>query len=112
MLTGTNNAVVNWQVRASATTTGGSWVSAGTSSAVEYKLDSATVSGGRILASGFTSSSTQSAIPVTILREALFKFQLERDGLSSTPYELTLCAVSDTLNTAVHASMDWDEVTR
>jgi len=112
LLTGTNNAVVNWQVRASATTSGGSWVSAGTNSSIEYKLDSATVSGGRILASGFTSSTTQSAVPVTILREALFKFQLERDGLSNTPYELTLCAVSDTLNTVVHASMDWDEVTR
>ena len=112
LLTATNNAVVNWQVRASATTTGGTWVSAGTGSSIEYKLDNATVAGGRILASGYTYSTTQSAIPVTILREALFKFQLERDGLAGTPYELTLCAVSDTLNTSVHASMDWDEVTR
>ena len=112
LLTVTNNSVVNWQVRAAATTTGGSWVSAGTNSSVEYKLDAASVSGGRIIASGFTSSTTQSSIPVNILREALFKFQLERDGLAGTPYELTLCAVADTINTNIHASMDWDEVTR
>ena len=112
LLTVTNNSVVNWQVRAAATTTGGSWVSAGTNSSVEYKLNAASVSGGRIIASGFTSSTTQSSIPVNILREALFKFQLERNGLAGTPYELTLCAVADTNNTNIHASMDWDEVTR
>ncbi len=112
LLATTNNAVVNWQVRAAATTTGGTWVSAGTNSSVEYKLDGGTVSGGRILAQGYTSASTQSAIPVDILREALFKFQLERNGLTSTPYELTLCATADTINTTIHASMDWEEVSR
>ena len=112
LLATTNNAVVNWQVRAAATTTGGTWVSAGTNSSVEYKLDGGTVSGGRILAQGYTSASTQSAIPVDILREALFKFQLERNGLTSTPYELTLCATADTINTTIHASMDWEEITR
>jgi hypothetical protein len=108
----TNNAIYNWQVRASATSTGGSWVSAGTDSAVEYKLGGATVSGGRILASGFTTSTTQSSVPIDILKEALFKFQLERNSLNSTPYELTLCCVSDTAGAHVYASMDWEEITR
>jgi hypothetical protein len=108
----TNNAIYNWQVRASATTTGGTWVSAGSGSAVEYKLDSATVSGGRVLASGFTTSTTQSSVPVDILKEALFKFQLERNGLTSTPYELTLCAASNVSGADMYASMDWEEVTR
>ena len=112
LLAVTNNAVVNWQVRASATTTGGTWVSAGSDSSVEYKLDGGTVSGGRILASGYTSSTTQSSIPVDILREALFKFQLERNGLTGTAFELTLCAASNTNGTTMHASMDWEEVTR
>lgn len=112
LLAVTNNAVVNWQVRASATTTGGTWVSAGTDSSVEYKLDGGTVSGGRILAQGYTSSSTQSSIPVDILREALFKFQMERNGLTSTPFELVLCAASNVNGTDLHASMDWEEITR
>lgn len=112
LLAVTNNAVVNWQVRATATTTGGTWVSAGSDSSLEYKLDGGTVSGGRILASGYTSSTTQSSIPVDILREALFKFQLERNGLTGTAFELTLCAASNTNGTNVHASVDWEEVTR
>jgi hypothetical protein len=108
----TNNAYYNWQVRASGTTTGGTWVSAGDNSAVEYKIDSATITGGRILASGFTTSTTQSSVPVDILREALFKFQLERNGLTNTPYELTLCVASQTAGADVYASMDWEEITR
>jgi hypothetical protein len=108
----TNNAIYNWQVRASATTTGGTWVSAGANSAVEYKLDGATVSGGRILASGFSTATTQSSVPIDILKEALFKFQLERDGLAGTPYELTLCCASDTAGADIYAGMDWEEISR
>lgn len=108
----TNNAIYNWQVRASATTTGGSWVSAGTDSAIEYKLDSATVSGGRVLASGFSTATTQSSVPVDILKEALFKFQLERDGLAGTPYELTLCCATNTAGADIYASLDWEEISR
>lgn len=108
----TNNAIYNWQVRASSTTTGGSWVSAGTNSAVEYKLAAGTVSGGRILASGFATSTTQSSVPIDILKEALFKFQLERDGLTGTPYELSLCCASDTAGADIYASMDWEEISR
>jgi hypothetical protein len=112
LLPHTNNAVYNWQIRASATTTGGTWVSAGVDSAVEYKLGGATVTGGRILASGFTTSTTQGAATLNILKEALFKFQLERNSLDSTAYELTLCCVSDTAGADVYASMDWEEITR
>lgn len=108
----TNNAIYNWQVRVNGTTSGGTWVSAGDSSAVEYKIDGGTLSGGRVLASGFTTSTTQSSVPVDILREALFKFQLERNSLTSTPYELTLCAASQTAGADIYASLDWEEITR
>ena len=112
LLGATNNAVYNWQVRVNGTTNGGTWVSAGDNSAVEYKIDSATITGGRVLASGFTTATTQSAVPVDILREALFKFQLERNGLTGTPYEITLCAASQTAGADMYASIDWEEVTR
>ena len=107
-----NGPQYNWQVRASATTTGGTWTSAGADSAVEYKIDGGTVSGGRILASGFFSSNNQSAASVDILKEALFKFQLERNGLTGTPYELTLVVASDTAGADVFASLDWEEISR
>ncbi len=107
-----NGPQYNWQVRASATTSGGTWVSAGDDSAVEYKLDGGTVSGGRVLASGFLTSANQSSQSVDILKEALFKFQLERNGLTKTPYELTLVAASDTAGADIFASMDWEEISR
>ena len=108
----TNNAYYNWQVRAGGTTTGGTWVSAGDNSAIEYKIDAATITGGRILASGFTTSTTQSTVPVDILKEALFKFQLERNGLTGTAFEITLCAASQTAGADMYASIDWEEITR
>ena len=107
-----NGPQYNWQVRASATTSGGIWASAGDDSAVEYKLDGGTVSGGRVLASGFLTSANQSSQSVDILKEALFKFQLERNGLTKTPYELTLVAASDTAGADIFASMDWEEISR
>lgn len=108
----TNNVFYNWQVRANATTSGGTWVSAGANSSVEYKIDGGTITGGRILASGFTGATNQSVSPVDILKEALFKFQLERNSLTGTPYELTLCAAATTNGADIYASMDWEEITR
>ncbi len=107
-----NGPQYNWQVRASATTSGGTWTSAGTDSAIEYKIDGGSVSGGRVLASGFLTSANQSSQSVDILKEALFKFQLERNGLTKTPYELTLVAASDTAGADIFASMDWEEISR
>ena len=107
-----NGPLYNWQLRGSTTTSGGTWVSAGVDSSVEYKIDGGTVSGGRILASGFFSSSNQSQVSVDILKEALFKFQLERNGLTGTPYEITLVCASDTAGADVFASLDWEEISR
>jgi hypothetical protein len=102
----------NWQVIASGTTTGGAWASAGTDSAVEYNITGASYAGGRVLASGFFNATNQGASQVDILKEALFKFQLERNGLTSTPQELTLVVASDSSNDTLVASLDWEEISR
>jgi len=108
----TTNANYNWQVRAGGTTTGGTWVSAGANSSVEYNITGDTFAGGRILASGFFKETNQGSTQVDILKEALFKFQLERNGLTSTPYELTLIVAADNTTGDVLASMDWEEISR
>jgi len=108
----TNNATYNWQVRASGTSDGGTWTDAGLDSAVEYKVNGGTYTGGRILASGYLYGSNQGSTPVDILKEALFKFQLERDALSGTPYELSIVCASDSNGAAIHGSMDWEEISR
>ena len=102
----------NWQLIASGTTTGGSWVSGGTNSSVEYNITGTSFSGGRILASGFFSSSNQGITQVDVLKEALFKSQLERNALIGSPYELTLVVASNGSSDTVVASMDWEEVSR
>jgi hypothetical protein len=104
----------NWRVVASGTTTGGTWVDAGIDSSVEYNITGSSFAGGRILASGYVSSNNQSSPSVDILKEALFKFQLERNSFTSTPYELTLVAGINTSSgtTGMYASMDWEEISR
>lgn len=110
----TTSGNYNWQLIASGATTGGTWSSAGANSAVDYNITGATFSGGRILASGFFSVSNQGSTQVDILKEALFKTQLERNGLTSTPFELTIVVASDVGGGGgnVLASMDWEEVSR
>lgn len=107
---GTANYV--WRVVASATTTAGTWVSAGTDSAVEYNLTGTASTGGRIMAQGYFSASNQSNSATDILKEALFKFQLERDGLTNTPYELSLLISASSPTATVHAALDWEEISR
>lgn len=108
----TNNANYRWEVVAAGTTTGGTWVSAGADSAVEYNITGTSFTGGRVLASGFTNGSNQGSFPVDILKEALFTFQLERNSFTSTPYEITLVGEADTNGADMLASMDWEEVSR
>jgi hypothetical protein len=110
----TNNANYNWRVVTGGTTSGGSWVSAGADSSVEYNVSGTSFSNtsSRTMASGYLNGSNQGATPTDILKEALFKFQLERNSLTSTPYELTIVAASDANGADVYASMDWEEVSR
>ena len=111
-LLGTGNDVnYNWKVIATGATTGGTWVSAGSDSAVEYNITGTSFTGGRTLASGYFSSSNQSSTSVDISKEALFKFQLERNTFTSTAFELTLVTASDG-GGSVFASLDWEEVSR
>jgi len=114
-LLGTGNGkTYQWRVVASATTTGGSWIDAGVNSAVQYNLTGTSASGGRILASGFVNSTNQGSPSINILKEALFTNQLERDGLTGTPYEIVIeVAVATTSGSeGFYASMDWEEISR
>lgn len=110
----TNNASYSWKVVAGGTTTGGTWVSGGDDSGVEYNITGTSFSdtGARGIASGFTNGSNQGAAVIDILKEALFKFQLERDSFTSTPYELTLTVASEDAGADILATMDWEEISR
>ena len=109
---GVDSADYNWRVVARPTTTGGTWVSAGTNSSLEYNLTGTATTGGRILASGFFSTTNQASGAINLLKEALFKFQLERDSLNSTYYEVSLVMSAGTSTSSVLASLDWEEISR
>jgi hypothetical protein len=105
-----NNAFFEWRLQANATTSGGTWTSAGTDSSVEYNLSGVSSSGGRTLAKGYISSTTQSANAIDILKAALFQFQLQRDGLAGTPEEFSLLVQTKVAGDDVYASIDWEEI--
>jgi hypothetical protein len=108
----TSSGHYNWQVVAAGTTSGGSWVDAPGNSSVQYNTGGTSFTGGRILASGFFTATNQGTTQVDILKEALFKTQLERNGLTSTPFELTIVVATDNAGGDILASMDWEEISR
>jgi hypothetical protein len=107
-----SNTIYLWQIIQGGTSAGGTWVSAGANSAVEYKLNGTSITGGRILGTGYISSTNQSSPTTNLLKEALFSTQLERDSFTSTPFELSLAVSANTNNAVVYTSMDFEEISR
>ena len=103
-----------WRIVQSAQTTGGSWVSAGVDSSVEYNLTGTSVALGRILAQGYVNSSNQGSPSINILKEAIFASQLERNTFSGARFELVIEMAIDAIGgtSGAYASLDWEEVSR
>lgn len=113
-LLGSSSAGVNynWKIVNADTVTGGTWVSGGSNSSVEYNITGTATTGGDVVASGYVSAGTQSSQSIDISKASLFKFQLERNSFTSTPSTLTLIVAADTNTSKVYGSLDWEEVTR
>jgi hypothetical protein len=110
-----NGKNYQWRVvNGGVTTTGGAWLTAAADSSVEYNITATAATGGRVLASGFVNSSNQGSPSINILKEALFANQLERNGLTGTPYEIVIeMAVQTTSGgEGAFASIDWEETSR
>lgn len=101
-----------WRVYRGTTLTSPSWNPASSDSSIEYDTSATALSGGQVLAQGYIGITNQASQTIDILKEALFKFQLQRNGLTGTPEPLTL-AVSGSVNSiSALGSMDWEEITR
>jgi hypothetical protein len=109
---GNTAANYNWQLVSSGVTTGGTWISEGLNSSVEYNLTGTAFAGGRIIASGYFTATANTSVSIDILKAALFSNQLERDGLTGTPYEFTIAIAAGTNGESAFASMDWEEISR
>jgi hypothetical protein len=107
-----NPCSVAWRVVRGATLTSPSWSPGSGDSSVEYDLSATGMSGGQTLAQGYIGITNQASQTIDVLKEALFKFQLQRNGLTGTPEPITI-AMSASVNTvSALASMDWEEITR
>jgi hypothetical protein len=107
-----NGVDFNWQVITGGTVTTASWTPASADSAVEYTIDGTAITGGRVMASGFVNSSTQASPSIDVLKEALFKFQLERNTFTGVATPLTLAIAAGTDTSTCFGAMDWEEITR
>lgn len=107
-----NQTTISWQLVKGATFTGDSWTSAGASSAVEYDLSATAMAGGLVMASGYLGVTTQASQSIEILKEALFRFQLERDGLNGGTTAFTVACAGASNGDDAFASIDWEEITR
>jgi len=107
-----NNTRIEWRVARGGTLTSPNWTSAGSDSAVEYDLSATGISGYSVLANGYLGVTNQATQSLDILKEALFKFQLTRNSLTSTPESISIIAAGASNGDDVLASMDWEEVTR
>ena len=96
-----------------AVTSGGSWVSAGTDSSVEYNLTpTAFTANGTVLDQGYVLATNQSSVTPD-LQQYPFKFQLERNTLTSpvTCYEFVIATVTTTNQTSQCVAIGWEEIT-
>jgi len=107
-----NAASVAWRVVRGGTLTSPSWQPGSGNSSVEYDLSATAISGGQVLAFGYLSITNQASQGIDILQEALFKFQLLRNGLTNTPEPITIAMSASVNGVGALASMDWEEVTR
>jgi hypothetical protein len=114
LLADTTGEKYNWQLRTGSTNLvgGGTWITAGSDSTVDYNITGTSVSGGRVISSGFFSSTTNTGSPVSLFKDSMFRFQLERNTFTSTPFEMILSVTASQNNSKVFASLDWEEVTR
>ena len=109
-LVGTTASDYRYKIVTGATITGGTWVSAGSDSSVEFNINATSMSGGSELQSSYLISTGSQSLTAT-LENGSFKFQLERNSFTSTPSNFTIAVASKANGDKVLAGMDWEEVT-
>jgi hypothetical protein len=110
-LVGTTASDYRYKIIVGASITGGNWVSAGSDSSVEFNINATSQSGGKELFSSYLISTGGQSLTAK-LEDGLFRYQLERNGLTSTPTTFTLVVAAKANGDKVLASIDWEEVSR
>ena len=105
------NANFRFQLLQRAITTGGSWLSAGTQSSVEYNLGATSITtAGNVIEQGYIMSTNQSSA-APAMKEFPFVYQLERDTFNGTMFEFVIAIECSVATTPCYCSVNWEEVT-
>lgn len=105
----TSGSVLRYKIVANTTVADGSWIPVASDSPVLYTLNSNTYTGGTDLVSGYVSITNQSSTPIN-LGDGLFKYQLERNGLTNQNTVFTIAVAGQKNGDDVFVSIDWEEV--
>lgn len=90
--------------------TGAVWANVASDSSVQYNTNvAATYSGGTDLFSAYFNSTNQSTAGIS-LGDGLFKYQLERNSFTGTPYNFVLGVTCSAASANVCAALTWEEV--
>lgn len=108
-LTG-NGTRIAYRIITGATVTGGTWVDAGTDSAVQYNITGTAQSGGTSHVNGFAYVAQQGGNAIQ-LSDGEFQFQLERNSFAGTNSTFILAVAGYGNGDTCIGSIDWQEVT-
>jgi len=87
------------------------FTSAASDSPVEYNMVANSITGGTVVQQGVVGITNQTAAMITLGKDALFKYQLSRNGLTNVPEILTLAGMAGTSGDDASGTIDWEEVT-
>lgn len=109
-ITPVQSAVYKYSIYVKAITSGGTWVSAGADSCVEYNLNPTSLSSGDISSVAFINATNQ-ATGAIASAPLPFHYQLERNSFTSTAYEVVIAVAANANNTTCYGSINWEEIT-
>jgi hypothetical protein len=103
------SSIYKYRIYKKAITSGGSWVSAGSNSSVEYNLSPTALVSGDINEEAFIISSNQSSQAPNQVSFA-FEEQLQRNSFTNTCFEYVITAATTGTNQDLYASLEWQEI--
>lgn len=106
----TNNTQYRYKVVVNPTLTGASWVSAGTTSSVEYDITATSYTGGDDAKVGYAVVGAGSGATTVDFQDGLFKFQLERNSFTNTAVVFSLVATGAANGNDALGAIDWEEI--
>lgn len=104
-----SGSVIKYKIVVGASVSGGTWLSAGSDSSVQYNINAASFSGGNDFVSGFVTVTNQASSPVS-LGDGVFKYQLERNSFNSTNSVFMIAVQTSKAGDDVYGAIDWEEV--